>query len=40
MTFPSAAMFINIYNVLMLFKRSSRQEGPTSQLPWASDINI
>ena len=40
LTFPSAAVFINIYNVLMLFERSSREEVATVQLPCASDINI
>ena len=40
LTFLSAAMFINIYNVLMLFERFSLEEVATAQLPCASDINI
>ena len=40
LTFSVAAMFINIYNVLMLFERFSRDEVATAQLPCASDINI
>ena len=38
--FPLAAMFIDIYNVLMLFERFSREEAATKQLPCASVINI
>ena len=34
-----AAMFINIYNVLMLFERFSREEVATAQLPCTTDIN-
>ena len=37
---PSAATFINIYNVLMLFEQFYRKEVATAQLPWASDINV
>ena len=40
LTLHSAAVFINIYNVLMLFERSSREEVATAQLRCASDINI
>ena len=32
LAFPSAAMIINIYNVLMLFKRFSREEAAAAQL--------
>ena len=39
-TFPSAAMFINIYNLLMFLERLSREEVATAQLPCAGDINI
>ena len=37
---PLAAMFINIYNVLVLFEQFSREEVATAQLPCASDVNI
>ena len=40
MKFPLAAMFINIYDVLILFERFSREEVAAVQLPCASDINI
>ena len=38
--FLSAAIFINIYNVLMLFERFSREEVATAQLLCASDKYI
>ena len=37
---PSAVVFINIYNVLMLYKRFPREEVSTAQLSCASDIDI
>ena len=40
LTFPSAAMFINIYNVLMLFELFSREEVATAQLPCTSEKYI
>ena len=40
MTFPSAAMFIKIYNVLQLFEQFYRGEVAIAQLPYASDMNI
>ena len=40
LTFPLTAMFINIYNVLMLFERFSREEVATAKLSCESDINI
>ena len=38
--FLSAAIFINIYNALMLFERFSREEVATAQLLCASDKYI
>ena len=37
---PSAAMFMNIDNVLMLYERFPREEVATAQLPCASNIKI
>ena len=34
------AMFINIYNVFILFELFFREEVAAAQLPCASDINI